>query len=153
MDDWLSFEGSVVPMEWGDSVYTVLPLPQEVSSALQSQNAKRVEIELNDHPLNLALTKAPVIAQVFVYTGKNVLMETGIAPGEMIDVRLRKADPNVVDIPPDVTQAIFEAGLVEVWTAMTPGKKRGLLHPVSTAKRLQTRQTRIAKLVKDLSEI
>lgn len=35
MQDWLSFEGVVVPMEWGDSIYTVLPLPADIVEALK----------------------------------------------------------------------------------------------------------------------
>lgn len=30
-------------MEWGDSVYTVLPIPDDVSQALEALGAKRVE--------------------------------------------------------------------------------------------------------------
>ena len=44
-------------MEWGDSVFTVLPIPYDVQSELAAQNAKRVEMKINDALLNLALTK------------------------------------------------------------------------------------------------
>tara|TARA_R110002072_G_scaffold14284_1_gene59538 strand:- start:362 stop:565 length:204 start_codon:yes stop_codon:yes gene_type:complete len=32
------------------------------------------------------------------------------------------------------------------WEALTPGKRRGLLHPISSAKRAETRAKRIANL-------
>ncbi|MEO1284488.1 MAG: YdeI/OmpD-associated family protein [Pseudomonadota bacterium] len=150
MSDWISFEGRVVPMEWGDSVYTVLPLPDDVYADLLAQGAKRVDVELNDCPFNMSLTKAPVIDQVFVYTGKRVLAEAGIDPGEPIDVRMRKADPNVVDVPNDVMLAIRQAGVTKAWTELTPGKQRGMLHTIQSAKREETRRSRVEKLVAEL---
>ncbi len=147
MADWISFEASVVAMEWGESVYTVLPLPDEVTAELAAQGTKRVEIELNDRPFNMALTKAPVLDQAFVYTGKNVLKEAGIEPGEVLDVRLRKTDPNVVETPQDVALALAQNDLTATWSATTPGQKRAHLHQITSAKRDQTRISRIAKLI------
>lgn len=150
MSDWHVFGGQVVPMEWGDSTYTVLPIPQDVAHALKAEGAKRVEGELGDYPVNLALTKAPVIDGLFVYTGKTLLRDAGIQPGEIIDVRLRAADPNLVETPQDVVAALHAAGKSEDWAAITPGKQRGLLHQVNTAKRADTRTRRIASLVENL---
>lgn len=150
MSDWISFEGRVVPMEWGDSVFKVLPIPDDVYADLQAQGAKRVDVELNDCPFNMSLTKAPVIDQVFVYTGKRVLAEAGIDPGEPIDVRMRKADPNAVDVPNDVMLAIRQAGVTKAWTGLTPGKQRGMLHTIQSAKREETRRSRVEKLVAEL---
>ena len=106
MTDSISFHGRIVPMEWGDSTYTVLPIPDDVFAILSAEGARRVEIELNDHPYNLALTKVPRIASIFVYTGKAVLRETSIEPHQPIDVRIRKADPNEVEAPVDVLLSI-----------------------------------------------
>ena len=153
MGDWIAFEGHVVPMEWGKSVYTVLPLPDDVYEALAALGAKRVDVELNDCPFNMALTKAPVIEQVFVYTGKTVLAEAGIEPGERIDVRMRMADPDVVEVPADVMLALRQAGVSDRWTALTPGKQRGLLHGITSAKRDETRKARIAKLMDELTRL
>lgn len=150
MSDWISFEARIVPMEWGNGVYTVLPLPDEVYRELKAQSATRVEVELNDYPFNLAITRAPAIDQAFLYTGKKVLAEASLAPGQDIEVRLRKADPNVVDVPEDVRLAIRQSGAIEAWNATSAGKKRALLHPVLSAKRQQTRTTRIAKLIAHL---
>ena len=151
MSGYLHFEGQIVPMEWGTSIYTVLPLPDEVAQALQAQRARRVEGEINDHPINLALTTAPVIDQVFLWTGKSLLDQIGIAPGEPLEVRLRKAPEDVVDTPEDVMLALRQADATAIWEALTPGKKRGLLHQINTAKRAETRAKRIAKLIAELS--
>ncbi|MEY1557554.1 YdeI/OmpD-associated family protein [Yoonia sp. R2331] len=151
MTDYITFEGRVVPMIWGESTYTVLPLPDEVTAELAAQGARRVEGELNDYPVNLALTKAPVIDQTFVYAGKSLLRDCDITPGEVIDVRLRKADPNLVEVPEDLTLALRAAEATHQWDALTPGKQRGLLHGVTSAKRAETRAKRIALLIKELA--
>ncbi len=150
MSDYITFEGRVVPMVWGDSTYTVLPLPDDVTAELTAQGARRVEGEINDHPVNLALTKAPVISQTFVYAGKSLLRDCDVTPGEMIEVRLRKADPNLVETPHDVLLALRAAEVMAHWDALTPGKQRGLLHGVNTAKRAETRAKRLAALITEL---
>ncbi len=152
MTDFITFEGRVVPMIWGDSTYTVLPLPADVSNSLAAQGARRVEGEINDHPVNLALTKAPVITETFVYTGQSLLRDCGVTPGETIEVRFRKADPNVVEAPEDVILALRQADASAVWASLTPGKQRGLLHGVATAKRAETRVKRIAALIAEIRQ-
>lgn len=153
MSDWIAFDGRVVPLEWGNSIYTVLPLPDDVYRELKAQSAKRVDVELNDCPFNLALTKAPVLDQVFLYTGKKVLAEASIEPGDTVDVRLRKADPDFVAVPDDVLLAIRQSGVIDVWNALSAGRKRSLLHLVLSAKRDQTRKARIEKTVAELRSL
>lgn len=152
VNGWLSFIGRIEPMEWGKSTYTVLPIPDDITRALRASGAKRVEIELNDHPFNLALTKAPAITGTFVYTGKTILRAAQISPGEDIDVRLRKADPDIVEVPSDVLLAIRGAELHHAWSELTPGKQRSHLHTVETAKRADTRKKRIARLIATLRQ-
>ncbi len=152
MSDWHHFDGVIEPMQWGENHYTVLPLPNDIAEALKSQGARRVDAELNDYPLNVALTTAPVLDRVFVYTGKAVLKAAGLTPGEVIDVRMRAADPNDVDVPEDVLAALRAAGKTTLWEALTPGKQRGLLHQVQTAKRADTRVRRINTLLTSLDQ-
>ena len=150
MTDYLLFEGQIVSMEWGKSTYTVLPLPDDIAGALQAAGAKRVEGEINEHPVNLALSKAPVIDGVFLWTGKSLLARIDVAPGEPLEVRLRKADDGV-ETPEDIVLALRQADATANWEALTPGKKRGLLHQINTAKRAETRAKRIAKLIADIT--
>ncbi|MEO1638451.1 MAG: YdeI/OmpD-associated family protein [Pseudomonadota bacterium] len=150
MTDYFFFEGRVESMEWGKSVYTVLRLPPDIADALAAQGAKRVEGEIDDHPVNLAPTKAPVIDGVFLWAGKTLLDEIGIEPGETLDVRLRKADDSIVEVDDDVLLALRQAEATDRWNALTPGKRRGLLHGVTTAKRAETRAKRIAKMIAEL---
>lgn len=147
-DGWVTFEGRIEPMVWGRSIYTILRIPPEVVAALHP--ARRVMGEIAEHPVNLALTRAPVIDDVFLWTGKALLDRIGIEPGERVEIRLRPAPDDVVELDPDVEAALHSAGLSEQWESLTPGRRRGLLHQISTARTHPTRAKRIAKLLEDL---
>ncbi|MEL6586172.1 MAG: YdeI/OmpD-associated family protein [Pseudomonadota bacterium] len=145
MSDYVTFEGRIEPLVWGRSTYTILKLPADVVAALGTP--KRVEGEIADHPVNLAPSKSPELDGPFLWTGKAFLDAAGLAPGQLVEVRLRATDPDAVETPPDVMVALRMAGRLEAWAALTPGKRRGLLHQVDTAKRAETRVKRVAKLV------
>ncbi|MEL6960743.1 MAG: YdeI/OmpD-associated family protein, partial [Pseudomonadota bacterium] len=89
----------------------------------------------------------------FVWAGKSLLKEVRIAPGEQVEIRLRPAPDDAVDVPPDVINALRSAGMTDPWDALTPGKRRGLLYSVNSAKRAETRAKRIAKLMTDLKDL
>ncbi|MEM7491129.1 MAG: YdeI/OmpD-associated family protein [Pseudomonadota bacterium] len=145
---FVTFEGRIEPLEWGRATYTILRLPDDVVAALG--NPKRVEGEVGDHPVNLGLARADVVEGVFLWTGKAFLNAADLMPGEVLEVRLRPADPEGVDVPADVSAALRTAGRMADWQALTPGRRRGLLHAVTTAKRPETRTRRIAKLISEI---
>ena len=150
MNDYLSFEGCVRAMEWGKSTYSILPIPTEIASAHAAPAAKRIEVEIKDDPIKPAPTKAPVFDSVFMRTGKSLLRQIGIAPGELPDVRLRKAVEGV-GTPIDVLQALRTVEAPVRWEDLTPGKKRGHLHQTNAAKKAKPRAKRIAKMIAELS--
>lgn len=150
MTGYVTFDAQVQAMPWGDSVYTVVPLPDDVLKALGK--TRRVEGEFNDHPVNLAIAKAPedVIDTPFLWAGKSLLDRVGLEPGEMFEARLRPAPADTVDAPPDVVTALRSSGLTETWDTLTPGRKRSALYQIETAKRAETRAKRITKMLNDL---
>lgn len=148
MSDWVTFEGMVETVDWGRATYTILRLPDTVAEALAG--TRRVEGEIADHPVNLAITRAPVVDGPFLWAGQSLLDRVRIAPGERIEIRLRPAPDDRVDTPPDVAAALAAAGLTARWEALTPGKRRGLLYKIDTAKTAPTRSKRIAALIADL---
>jgi hypothetical protein len=150
MSDYIAFTGHIETLEWGTSTYTIIRLPAEVASRLAAQGAKRVEGEINEHPVNLAPTQAPVIEETFLWTGKSLLDRVGLAPGDMVEVRLRKASDDEVELPGDVAAALRAAGASALWEALTPGRRRGLLYQIGTAKTQATRDRRIAKLIGEI---
>jgi hypothetical protein len=151
MSDWQAFEGRVQSLPWGRATYTILPLPAEVAAALLAAGARRVEGEINDHPVNLALARAPLVDGLFLWAGQSLLERIGIAPGERLEVRLRPAPPDAVDLPDDLALALLQAGRTDRWEALTPGRRRGHLYTIDTARTPATRSKRIAALVAALT--
>jgi hypothetical protein len=149
MSGYVTFEGRIEPLVWGTSTYTIMRLPPEVIEALGL--AKRVEGEIAEHPVNLAPTRAPVVEGAFLWAGQSLLDRIGIAPGEVVEVRLRPAPDDRVDVPDDVAATLRSTEMLAVWQTLTPGKRRGLLYKIDTAKTEATRQKRIASLVAGLS--
>jgi Bacteriocin-protection, YdeI or OmpD-Associated/Domain of unknown function (DUF1905) len=148
MTDWTTFEGRIEPLVWGRATYTILRVPEAVVAQLGK--TRRVEGEIADHPVNLALSRAPVIDSVFLWTGSSLLERIGIQPGEPVEIRLRPAPDDRVDLDPDVEAALRAGGVLGPWEGLTPGKRRGLLYQVATAKTDPTRRKRIAALVESL---
>jgi hypothetical protein len=152
MTDWLCFEGRIEAVVWGRASYTLMRLPPDVADALLDAGAKRVEGEMNEHPVNLALTRAPVVEDVFLWTGQSLLERIGVAPGDVLEVRLRPVPDDRVDLPGDLALALAEAGVADRWEALTPGRRRGMLYKLDTARTASTRAKRIAALVAGLDE-
>lgn len=148
--DWITFEAAIEPMEWGRATYTILPLPPRIVAALGP--TRRVEGEIGDHPVNLAITRAPVRDGPFLWTGRALLDAVGIEPGEPVEIRLRPAPDDAVDTPPDVVHALRAAEATAAWAALTPGRRRTLLHPVASARRPETRARRIGALLRALHD-
>ena len=148
MSDWVAFDGVVEPLQWGKATYTILRLPDAVVAALGA--AKRVEGEINEHWVNLALSRAPVVEGVFLWAGASLLERTGIVPGEPLEVRLRPAPDDQVDTPEDVASALRAAEMTAVWEALTAGKRRGMLYQIGTAKTAPTRAKRIDAMIQSL---
>lgn len=148
MTGWVAFEGRVEPLIWGRATYTILRLPADALHSLGP--CRRVEGEIAEHPVNLALSRAPVVDGVFLWTGASLLERIGIAPGEPVEVRLRPAPDDRVDLDPDTEAALRTAGKMEAWESLTPGRRRGLLYQIATAKTDPTRHKRINRLLEDL---
>lgn len=146
----MTFEAAVEPLVWGRSTYTIIRLPERVVAALGP--ARRVKGEINDFPVNLAVTRAPVVDGAFLWAGKSLLDRVGIAPGERLEVRLRPVSDDVVEVADDVLAALRGAKVLSKWKALSPGKQRGLLYQVDSAKTAATRTKRIGALVTSLAE-
>lgn len=150
MTGYVTFEALVEPVTMGRATYTILRLPPEAAASLAG--SRRVEGEIAEHPVNLAPTRMPGVDGPFLWAGQSLLDRIGLTPGQPVEVRLRPAPDNAVDVPDDVTAALLAAGAIDQWQALTPGKQRGLLYRIGTAKTAPTRAKRIADLIRTLRE-
>ncbi len=148
MTGYCDFEAPIVPMEWGKNSYTILIVPKDV--LCQLGQTRRVEGEILDHPINMALTKSPAADGTFLYISKALIKALAIEPGQRVAVRLRPVDAGLVETPSDVTGALTAQGILATWQGLTAGRRRALLHHIDTAKRAETRAKRISHLVAEL---
>jgi hypothetical protein len=147
---YVTFEGRIEPLVWGNSTYTILRLPPHIADDLAKGGTKRVEGELAEHPINLALSRGAGVEGVFLWAGQSLLDRTGLLVGRIVEVRLRPAPDDLVDTPEDVLTALHQGDALAQWGCLTPGKQRGMIYKIITAKTDGTRAKRIAALVSSL---
>lgn len=148
--DWFSFDGQIEIMFWGEKVYTVLKIPEDVLRTIDQFSSKRVDLEIRDFSYNLALTKAPIFDGVFLYFGKDKLTETNLSVGEIAQFRLRASDPNFVEIPTELQEALILNDAEKLWNELSPGIRRTKLQPILKAKQETTKGRHIHALIHSL---
>ncbi len=77
---------------------------------------------------------------------------TGYKAGDRIQVLIeRDFEPRVVELPQDVAQALKTARLLDKWQTWSYSHQREDIAWIEEAKRPETRQKRIAKLLEKLA--
>jgi len=147
---WVSFDGQIEIMFWGEKVYSVLKIPEDVLRTIDQFSSKRVDLEIRDFSYNLALTKAPIFDGVFLYFGKDKLTETNLSVGDIAEFRLRASDPNFVEISAELQEALMLNDAEKLWNELSPGMRRTKLQPILKAKQETTKGRRIHALIHSL---
>lgn len=143
------FDAFVEPMVWGSATYTVVRVPAALDAAARAAGTRRVEGELDGVPVNLALTRAPVIDDVFVWAGASLLRRLRLEPGDPVHGRLAPVDPDHVPIPSDLA-ATLSGDALRRWEELKPADRRRRLVPLDAAATATTRQRRLAALLDSL---
>ena len=74
----------------------------------------------------------------------------GAEPGDRVRISARvDRGPREVPIPPDLREALVDAGVLAAWEAMPPGKREHILKWVDAAAHDATRAKRIARSVEE----
>ncbi|WP_125131473.1 YdeI/OmpD-associated family protein [Microbacterium sp. 10M-3C3] len=139
--------GLVEPMPWGKATYTVLRVPEELVSAAAEGGTRRVAGRLEDVEVNLALNRAPVLPDVFVWAGASLLRRLRLDVGDPVSGELAPVDDAAVLVPADVTQLLADAGATERWEMLTPADRRRRLATIDAAATAATRARRIHALI------
>lgn len=82
---------------------------------------------MNGEVVNLGLNRADITPNAFVYAGKSLQRRLGLRAGEVVECRLRPADPDEVPVPDDVATALADAGRTDAFERLRPAKRRQLL--------------------------
>ena len=146
------FDALIEPLHWGRSRYTIVRLPAGLVADARAQGTHRLRGEIEGVPVNLAVTKAPVVDDAFVYVGAALLRRIGTGVGHPVTCRLAPADPDEVDLPEDVEEALAAAGLLGVWEQLRPAARRRRLMPVDGVATPAARARRIRELLDGLPD-
>jgi hypothetical protein len=144
------FQAVIEPMPWGRATYTVIRIPAALAEEWSAAGVSRLCGTIDGVEVDLAITRAPVIDDAFLWAGKSLLRKVGATAGDVVDIELAPADPDEVTVPDDVAEALRDAGVEAAFAALTPGKRRGLLYRVDSAATAATRAKRIAALIDEL---
>jgi hypothetical protein len=144
-------DGFIEPMEWGSSTYTVIRVPDALVAAATIARTRRVGGLLDDVPVNLAITKAPVIDSGFVWAGASLLRRMRLEVGDPVRGSLSPVDPDHVPVPADLTEALQRHDMRDAWEALAPAVRRRRLVPVESAVTAATRERRISALLDQLT--
>ncbi len=147
---WVEFEALIEVLPWGRNVYTIIRLDQALVTAAMAAGTRRVEGAIDDVPVNVGVNRADVLPDAFMYVGTGLQRRLGARPGDVVACRLRPADPDEVPLAADVHRALADADRLDAFQRKRPPDRRRLLQPIEDAARPETRQQRIAALLRSL---
>ncbi|HYO18576.1 MAG TPA: YdeI/OmpD-associated family protein [Dermatophilaceae bacterium] len=147
---WVEFDAVIEVLPWGRNAYTIIRLEKALELAARAAGTRRVEGTIDDLPVNVGVNRADVLPDAFMYAGKGMLRRLGARPGDVVSCRLRPADPDEVPLADDVHGALADAGRLAAFQRKNPPDRRRLLQPIEDAAKPETRQQRIAALLRSL---
>lgn len=126
-----------------------IEVPPEVVAELGSGKRPKVVVTVNGYTYR---------STVAVMGGLNLIPlnaahrgAAGVAGGEEHDITLELDEaPRTVEVPPDVATALAEAGLREAFDGLSFTQRKEHVRAISDAKKPETRQRRLEKLLTTL---
>jgi uncharacterized protein YdeI (YjbR/CyaY-like superfamily) len=83
---------------------------------------------------------------------KEVQARIGAAAGDQVHVAVQRAEPEpTVDVPDDLAAALTESGAQQAFDRLTAFRRSELIKSVTSARRPETRTSRIGKAIHNLS--
>ncbi|MEM9755003.1 MAG: YdeI/OmpD-associated family protein [Pseudomonadota bacterium] len=131
--------------------YTVVELPDGLD--LPFDNAPRLRVEGEIEGRAFEGTWMPGGGGPhYLMTPAKMLKRIGKAVGDTVTIRFAIADQSAVREPPELTEALADLpDLRAVWDGWTPGKRRGHVHRIASAKAAATRARRVGEVLDLLS--
>jgi hypothetical protein len=125
---------------------TGIPVPPEVLAELGGGKRPAVSVVVNGY--RYSSTVGSMDGQALVPFSSERRTESGIAGGDALTVSLElDAAPRETPVPDDLAAALAEAGLREVFDALSPSRRKAHVTSVEGAKAIETRARRVAAVV------
>ena len=124
-----------------------VPLPVVEALGLAPKSTSRFRGSFNGAPFEGAIQ--PVTGGGFcIHIGRELMRRSGAGLGSKVTVELELTGADAVDVPEDLAHALARDEELEFkWSTLTPGAQRGQIYLISQAKRPETREARIQRLV------
>ena len=127
-----------------------IEIADEVVKALGGGRRPAVVVRLNDYTYRS--TVAVMGGKNLIGVSNQVRTESGLAAGDVVEVELTlDTAPRVVTPPDDLVAAITAAGAHSAWDKLSYTSQRELAEGVSSAKKPETRERRIAAAIARLT--
>jgi hypothetical protein len=126
--------------------WTALTLPKNASAKLPSQGMTMIEATINGFPFRAAL-EADGKGSHWLRVDKALRDAAGAEAGDTVRVEITRAgDEPEIRLPVDLRKALAAAPQAHaLWTEITPMARRDWILWISSARQLETRQSRIEK--------
>jgi bacteriocin resistance YdeI/OmpD-like protein/uncharacterized protein DUF1905 len=127
-----------------------IEVPEEVVLGFDAGKRVPVSVTLNGH--TYSSTIGVMGGKYLVPVSAAIRKAAGVAGGEEHDVTLEhEAGPRTVDVPADLEAALAEAGVREAFDALSYSQRKEHARTVAEAKKPETRERRILKVVEQLA--
>jgi hypothetical protein len=142
------FEALVSLHPVGTYNYTVVYLDPELHASLPLKETPRLRIEADISGVPVKGAWQPSGGRWYLMLPKGPIKKAGISIGAVVEVAFKALPQDDVDIPPELS-AVFEAKprVRKAWASLSAGKQRGLAYMIASAKRSETKQTRVEQVV------
>jgi hypothetical protein len=133
-------------------LYTV-DVPQRISRALGAKGKVPVVFSLDGSSPRKTTLAPRADGGHRLHVHGDARREVGAKEGDAVTIVLsRDVDPPGVALPPDLEEALREAGALETFCTMGPAMQRELVAYVEKAKRDETRSKYVARVVERAGE-
>lgn len=141
------FETRITRHAVGTYQYTVVYLDASLHTELPLADHARLRIEADVSGVPVKGAWQPARGRWYLMLPKQALKEAGLRIGSAVDVSFRVLPQDDVDIPAELEALLAaKARVRKAWQALSAGKQRGLAHMVASAKRAETRASRVAQV-------
>lgn len=143
-----AFEGPIVHHYLGSMRYTVVFLPDALAAALPFHRQPRLRMKGLLGHVPFAGAWQPSHGRWYVMLSQRVLRGSGYAVNDIVPVQFCLDDPDRVDMPTALHQAIHaDQDVKAFWDTLSAGKQRAMAHLVASAKTPETREARLERVL------
>jgi Bacteriocin-protection, YdeI or OmpD-Associated/Domain of unknown function (DUF1905) len=138
------FETRITRHAVGTYHYTVVYLDAALHDALPLDRHARLRIEADVSGVPVKGAWQPARGRWYLMLPKGPLKTAGLRVGSPVEVAFRVLPQDDVEISDDLAALLAKTAKIrKAWEALSAGKQRGLAYLVASAKRVETRASRV----------